>query len=122
MKLEGTPQVQFTSQGTANVNNCSVKPLHDFVLVRKISNEAILDSGLIIPETLKFDAYYGVIAEASEAARGRDGQLTPLMVKKGDHIMYVVEDPPSIKVGDEDLYFVKEEQIFCVLIPNIVQN
>lgn len=114
---KGLPQVLFTGQGTANVSNCTVKPLHDFVLVRRVSEETTLESGLIIPETLKFDAFYGVVAEASDCARAKDGQLSPLMLKKGDHIMYVVEDPPSIKVGGEDLYFVRESEVFCILIP-----
>jgi co-chaperonin GroES (HSP10) len=103
------------SNDWASVKNASIKPLHDLILVRKIEFN-ITESGIVIPSLARQEAYFGLVLEASDATRTTDGKLCPLMVHKGDTIMFAGEGIP-ITVNDEKLFFLRENEVFAILKP-----
>ena len=66
----------------------NLKPLHDRVLVERVSAEDRTKGGIIIPDTAQEKPMEGKVVSAGSGARNEAGQLVPLDVKKGDKILF----------------------------------
>jgi chaperonin GroES len=96
----------------------NVKPLGDKVLVKteKESNQNQTKSGIIIPDTIsKERPEEGVVVAVGEGRRLDNGQIVPLKVKKGDHIIFSKYGPDEIKINDEDFLIVSESNILAII-------
>jgi len=91
------------------------RPLHDRVLVRRIEQSAKTAGGIIIPDTAKEKPMEGEIVAVGPGARGEDGTLHPLDVKKGDRVLFGKWSGTEIKLDGEDLIIMKESDIMGVL-------
>ena len=60
----------------------NLKPLHDRVLVERVSAEDRTKGGIIIPDTAQEKPMEGKVVSAGSGARNEAGQLVPLDVKK----------------------------------------
>jgi chaperonin GroES len=91
------------------------RPLHDRVLVKPLEQETKTAGGIIIPDTAKEKPVEGKIIAVGPGARGEDGKLQKLDVKKGDRILYGKWSGTEIKVGGEDLLVMKESDIMGII-------
>ena len=91
------------------------RPLHDRVLVRRIEQSAKTAGGIIIPDTAKEKPMEGEIVAVGPGARGEDGTLHPLDVKKGDRILFGKWSGTEVKIDGEDLLIMKESDIMGVI-------
>ena len=95
-----------------------IRPLGDKVLVKtdKDSDQTKTKSGIIIPETIdKERPEEGVVIAVGEGRRLDNGQLLPLKVKKGDHIIFSKYGPDEIKINDEEYLIVSESNILAII-------
>ena len=95
-----------------------VRPLGDKVLVRteKESNQNKTKSGIIIPDTInKERPEEGVVVAIGEGRRLDNGQILPLKVKTGDHIIFSKYGPDEIKINDEEYLIVSESNILAII-------
>lgn len=95
-----------------------IKPLGDKVLVRaeRESNQTKTKSGIIIPETInKERSEEGVVIAVGEGKRLDNGQLLPLKVKKGDHVIFSKYGPDEIKIGGEEYLIISESNILAIV-------
>ena len=67
----------------------NLKPLHDRVLVERVSSEDKTKGGIIIPDTAQEKPMEGKVLAAGSSARNENGQVVALDVKKGDRILLV---------------------------------
>ena len=91
------------------------RPLHDRVLVRRIELAEKTAGGIIIPDTAKEKPMEGEIVAVGPGARGEDGKLTPLDVKKGDRILFGKWSGTEIKLDGEELIIMKESDVMGVI-------
>ena len=63
------------------------KPLHDRIAVRRVAQDEKTAGGIIIPDTAQEKPSEGTIVAVGNGIRGEDGSITPLDVKKGDHVI-----------------------------------
>ena len=91
------------------------RPLHDRVLVRRIEQSEKTAGGIIIPDTAKEKPMEGEIVAVGPGARGEDGKLHPLDVKKGDRILFGKWSGTEVKIDGEDLLIMKESDIMGVI-------
>jgi chaperonin GroES len=91
------------------------RPLHDRVLVRRVEQEAKTAGGIIIPDTAKEKPMEGEIIAAGPGARGEDGKLHPLDVKKGDRILFGKWSGTEIKLDGEELIIMKESDVMGII-------
>src|SRR5476651_1108777 len=108
------------SPGTANTTpreaqSMAFRPLHDLVLVRRIEQSAKTAGGIIIPDTAKEKPMEGEIVAVGPGARGEDGTLHPLDVKKGDRILFGKWSGTEIKIDGTDLLIMKESDIMGII-------
>ena len=91
------------------------RPLHDRVVVEALEGEEKTAGGIIIPDTAKEKPMQGKVIAVGPGARGEDGKVTPLDVKKGDKILYGKWSGTEVKLDGKTLLIMRESDIMGVL-------
>jgi chaperonin GroES len=91
------------------------RPLHDRVVVRRVSAEEKTKGGIIIPDTVKEKPQEGEIIAVGPGARDEKGKLVPLELKKGDRILFGKWSGTEIKLDGEELLIMKESDVMGVV-------
>ncbi len=91
------------------------RPLHDRVVVRRITQEEKTAGGIIIPDTAKEKPMEGEVIAVGEGARTEDGKLLPMAVKAGDHILFGKWSGTEVKIDGEELLIMKESDIMGII-------
>jgi len=91
------------------------RPLHDRVVVEALEGEEKTKGGIIIPDTAKEKPMQGKVIAVGPGARGEDGKVTPLDVKKGDKILYGKWSGTEVKLDGKTLLIMRESDIMGVL-------
>jgi chaperonin GroES len=92
-----------------------ITPLYDRILVRRLEPKEEVRGGIIIPDTAKEKPQEAEIVEVGEGKLLEDGKIRPLKVKKGDKVLIGKYSGTEIKVGNEELIFVREEDILAII-------
>ena len=90
-------------------------PLHDRVLVRRIESDEKTKGGLIIPDSAKEKPAEGEVIAVGEGARKDSGELIPMAVKSGDHILFGKWSGTEVKIDGEELLIMKESDILGII-------
>ena len=93
----------------------SFRPLHDRVVVRRLTAEEKTAGGIIIPDTAKEKPMEGEVIAAGPGARNEQGQLVPLDVKAGDKILFGKWSGTEVKLDGEELLIMKESDIMGII-------
>jgi chaperonin GroES len=91
------------------------RPLHDRVVVRRIEEQLKTKSGIIIPDTAAEKPQQGEVIAVGPGARGDDGKIVALDVKKGDKVLFGKWSGTEVKIDGEELLIMKESDIMGVL-------
>ena len=91
------------------------RPLHDRVLVRRVTAEEKTVGGIIIPDTAKEKPQEGEIVAAGPGARNEKGELVALDVKAGDRVLFGKWSGTEVKIDGEDLLIMKESDILGIV-------
>ena len=91
------------------------RPLHDRIVVRRITAEEKTTGGIIIPDTAKEKPMEGEIIAVGPGARNEQGQLVPPDVKAGDRVLFGKWSGTEVKIDGQDLLIMKESDIMGVL-------
>ena len=91
------------------------RPLHDRVVVRRLTAEEKTAGGIIIPDTAKEKPMEGEIVAVGPGARNEQGQLVALDVKAGDKILFGKWSGTEVKLDGEELLIMKESDIMGVV-------
>ena len=93
----------------------NLRPLHDRVVVQPLEEEEKTAGGIIIPDSAKEKPMQGKIVACGPGARGEDGKLVPLDVKKGDRVLYGKWSGTEVRIEGEDVLIMRESDIMGVL-------
>ncbi len=91
------------------------RPLHDRVVVRRIEEDETTTGGIIIPDTAKEKPMQGEILAVGPGARNEEGEVVPLDVKVGDHVLFGKWSGNEVTIDGEELAIMKEADIMGVL-------
>ena len=91
------------------------RPLHDRVLVRRVVAEEKTAGGIIIPDTAKEKPQEGEVVAVGPGTLNDKGELRPLDVKAGDHILFGKWSGTEVKLDNEELLIMKESDIMGIL-------
>jgi chaperonin GroES len=92
----------------------SFRPLHDRVVVRRLTAEEKTAGGIIIPDTAKEKPMEGEVIAVGPGGRNEAGQLVPLDVKSGDRILFGKWSGTEVKLDGEELLIMKESDIMGI--------
>jgi|TARA_A100001011_G_scaffold372055_1_gene430051 chaperonin GroES len=93
----------------------NLKPLHDRVLVERVSSEDKTKGGIIIPDTAQEKPMEGKVLAAGNGARNENGQVVALDVKKGDRILFGKWSGTEVKIDGKELLIMKESDIMGII-------
>lgn len=96
----------------------NVRPLHDKILVKRVSAEEKTPGGIIIPDNAKEKPVEATVVAVGEGARNKDGELIPLDVRAGDRVLFSKYSGTEVKVvladGAEHL-ILREDDVLAVI-------
>jgi len=92
-----------------------IRPLHDRVIVRRLEEERKTAGGIVIPDTAKEKPIQGEVVAVGSGKILDDGKVRPLDVKVGDKILFGKYSGTEVKVGNEELLVMREEDIMGVV-------
>jgi chaperonin GroES len=90
-------------------------PLHDRVVVRRITPLEKSAGGIIIPDTVKEKPMEGEVIAAGPGARNEKGVIVPLDVKAGDRVLFGKWSGTEVKLDGEELLIMKESDLMGVI-------
>ena len=91
------------------------EPLHDRVVVKRVTADEKTAGGIIIPDTAKEKPMQGEIVAAGPGARNEKGELVALDVKAGDTVLFGKWSGTEVKLDGQDLLIMKESDILGVV-------
>jgi chaperonin GroES len=91
------------------------RPLHDRIVVRRVSSEEKTKGGIIIPDTAKEKPQEGEVIAVGPGARNDQGQIVALDVNVGDRILFGKWSGTEIKIDGEELLIMKEADVMGVI-------
>ncbi|MBU8539052.1 MULTISPECIES: co-chaperone GroES [Falsiroseomonas] len=91
------------------------RPLHDRVLVRRVTAEEKSKGGIIIPDTAKEKPQEGEVIAVGSGTLNDKGELRALDVKAGDRILFGKWSGTEVKLDGEELLIMKESDIMGIL-------
>ena len=101
-------------EGETHVMATKLTPLHDRILVRRVEAEETARGGIIIPDTAKEKPQEGVVVAVGTGKREK-GELIPLAVKEGDRILFGKYAGNEVRIDDEELVIMREEEVLGIL-------
>lgn len=93
----------------------NIRPLHDRVIVRRLEEERKSPGGIVIPDTVKEKPVQGEVVAVGKGKIMEDGKIRPLDVKVGDKILFGKYSGTEVKVGNEELLVMREEDIMGIV-------
>ena len=93
----------------------TIKPLHDRVIVRRIEEGEQVRGGIIIPDTAKEKPQEGEVIAVGEGKYKEDGSRQTLDVKVGDRVLFGKYSGSEIKIDNEELLMMREDEILGVI-------
>jgi chaperonin GroES len=91
------------------------RPLHDRVVVRRVTPEEKTRGGIIIPDTAQEKPMEGEVIAVGSGARNEQGEIVALDVKAGDRILFGKWSGTEVKIDGEDLLIMKESDILGIV-------
>src|SRR5690606_10741232 len=87
------------------------RPLHDRVVVKRVTADQKTAGGIIIPDTAAEKPSEGEVLAVGPGGRDESGKLTPLDVKVGDRVLFGKWSGTDVRSDGADLLSMKEADI-----------
>ena len=92
-----------------------VRPLHDRLLVRRIEEKETVKGGIIIPDSAKEKPQEGEVLAVGNGKILENGTKVALDVKVGDRILFGKYSGTDIKIDDEEVLILREDEVLAVM-------
>lgn len=93
----------------------NIRPLHDRVIVKRKEDERTSPGGIVIPDTAKEKPIRGEVIAVGKGKILDNGDQRPLDVKVGDEVMFGKYAGTEVKMEDEELLVMREDDIMAVV-------
>jgi chaperonin GroES len=91
------------------------RPLHDRVVIRRVTAEEKSTGGIIIPDTAQEKPMQGEVIAVGPGARNENGQIVALDLKAGDRILFGKWSGTEVKLDGDELLIMKESDVMGVI-------
>jgi chaperonin GroES len=93
----------------------SLRPLHDRIIVQRLSEDEKTSGGIIIPETAKEKPQKGKVVAVGKGKVAEDGKIRPLDLKAGDVVLFGKYAGTEVKIENEERLIMREDDVLAVL-------
>jgi chaperonin GroES len=92
-----------------------IRPLHDRVIIQRLEAEQKSPGGIVIPDTAAEKPIRGKVIAVGKGKILENGDVRPLDVKVGDHVLFGKYSGTEVKVDGEDYLVMREEDVMAVI-------
>jgi chaperonin GroES len=114
-KTSGVSQSLHDGSAKRRRDPMNFRPLHDRVVIRRVTAEEKSSGGIIIPDTAQEKPMQGEVIAVGPGARNEQGQIIALDLKAGDRILFGKWSGTEVKLDGEELLIMKESDIMGVI-------
>ena len=93
----------------------NIRPVHDRVLVKRVEEETKSAGGIVLPGSAAEKPSRGTVMAIGRGKLLENGDVRPLDVKVGDHVLFGKYSGSEVKVDGEDLIVMREDEIMAVI-------
>ena len=94
----------------------NIRPLHDRVVVKRVEDEGEqVRGGIIIPDSAKEKPQEAEVVAVGPGKVQDNGNRSPMDVSIGDKILIGKYSGSEIKINDQDLVILREDEILAVI-------
>lgn len=93
----------------------NVRPLHDYVIVRRKEEDHLSAGGIVIPDTATEKPVQGEVVAVGNGRVLKGGNVVPLDAKPADQVLFGKYAGTEIKLEGEELLVMREADIMAVL-------
>lgn len=93
----------------------NVRPLHDYVIIRRKEEQHVSQGGIVIPDTAAEKSLWGEVVAAGNGRVMANGEIASVDVHVGDEVLFGKSAGTEIKLDDEQLLEMRESDILAVL-------
>jgi chaperonin GroES len=93
----------------------NIRPLYDRVVVKRIEEQEMTRSGIVIPDTAKEKPQEGEVIAIGRGKRLDDGGMVALDVKVGDRILFGKYSGSEITLDGIEYIVMREDDVLGVL-------
>ncbi|MCW8963944.1 MAG: co-chaperone GroES [Gammaproteobacteria bacterium] len=93
----------------------NLRPLHDRVVVKRMEEERTSAGGIVIPDSATEKPMRGEVIAVGNGKILDSGDVRALDVKAGDTVMFGKYSGNEVKVGDEELVIMREDDIMAII-------
>ncbi len=105
-----------TATKSRKTTKTDIRPLHDKIIVRRDEAESVTESGIYLPESSKDRPKTGTIEAVGDGKLNTEtGARTPLTLKKGDKVIFTSYAGTEVKLGDDELLIMSEDDVLAVI-------
>jgi chaperonin GroES len=98
------------------------RPLHDRVVVERVSAEEKSAGGIIIPDTVQEKPQQGKIIAVGPGGRDENGKLIPVDLQVGDRVLFGKWSGTEVVLDGKELLIMKESDIMGVIEETIAKK
>ena len=92
-----------------------IRPLHDRLVVKRMEEERTTAGGIVIPDSATEKPSRGEVVAAGNGKVTESGDVRPLDVKVGDLVLFGKYAGTEVKISDEELLVMREDDIMGVI-------
>jgi chaperonin GroES len=92
-----------------------LRPLHDRVIVRRVEEEKMSSGGIVIPDNAAEKPIRGEVLAVGNGKVLDNGEQRGLDVKVGDNVLFGKYSGTEVKVDDEELLVMREDDIMAII-------
>jgi len=93
----------------------NIRPLHDRVVIRRKEEETTSPGGIVLPDSAAEKPVQGEVVAVGKGKIAENGDVRPLDVKVGDTVLFGKYSGTEVKLGDEEVLVMREEDIMGVI-------
>jgi chaperonin GroES len=93
----------------------TLKPLADRIVVKVLEAEEKTKGGLVLPDTAKEKPQQAKVIAVGPGRLTDKGEVKPLEVKVGDKVLFGKFSGTEVKVDNEDLLILKEDDVLAIV-------
>ena len=93
----------------------NIRPLHDRVVIRRKEEETTSPGGIVLPDSAAEKPIQGEVTAVGNGKILDNGETRPLDVKVGDTVLFGKYSGTEVKLGDDEVLVMREEDIMGVI-------
>ena len=93
----------------------NLRPLHDRIVVKRLEQETKTASGIVIPDQAAEKPDQGQVVAVGNGKILEDGKTRALDVKVGDKVLFGKYSGQTVKVGNEELLVMREDDVMAIV-------